>query len=60
MPPAKTIAAVRDYIAAFLDANLRGQPLTPLLSRLSSEYPDAALTTQRESLRDETADHSAR
>jgi hypothetical protein len=29
----KTIAAMRDYIAAFLDANLRGKPLPPLADR---------------------------
>lgn len=50
MGPEKTIAAVRDYIAAFLDANLRGQPLDPLLTGPSSDYPDAAVTTQNEPL----------
>jgi hypothetical protein len=61
MGPDKTIAAVRSYIAAFLDANLRGRPLDPLLKRPSPEYPDAAVTTQRESLRDEarSAEHKA-
>ena len=56
MGPEKTIAAVRDYIAAFLDANLRDEPLTALLSRLSSEYPDAAVTAQKQSLRNDV-DH---
>jgi len=46
----KTIAAMRDYIAAFLDANLRGKPLPPLLTEQSSEYPDAAVTTQEQLL----------
>lgn len=50
MGPEKTIGAVRDYIAAFLDANLRGQPLDPLLTGPSSDYPDAAVTTQNEPL----------
>ena len=54
----KTIAAIRSYIATFLDAYLRGQPMTPLLSGPSSEYPDAVVTTGRQPLRDEAVDHS--
>lgn len=50
MGPEKTIAAVRDYIAAFLDTNLRGKPLNPLLTGPSLEYPDAVLATQKQSL----------
>jgi len=46
----KTIAAIRDYIAAFLAANLRDKSWGPLLSRPSSDYPDAAVTTQKQSL----------
>lgn len=46
----ETIAAIRDYIAAFLDANLRGQPSDPLLTGPSSEYPDAAVTIQNDVL----------
>jgi hypothetical protein len=46
----KTIAAVRDYIAAFLDANLRGKPVDSLLTEPSPIYPDAELTTQRQVL----------
>jgi hypothetical protein len=59
--PEKTIAVVRDYIAAFLDANLRGKSLDPLLKGLSSEYSDAIVTTQQQSLRDEVrpADHQS-
>jgi pimeloyl-ACP methyl ester carboxylesterase len=53
MGPDKTIAAIRDYIAAFLNANLRGQPLEPVLSGLSSQYPDAVVTAGKQSLRDE-------
>jgi dienelactone hydrolase len=50
MGPDKTIAAVRDYIAAFLDTNLLGKPANPLLTGPSSEYPDAEVTTQNELL----------
>ena len=53
MGPEKTIAAMRDYIAAFLDANLRGKPLDPLLAGPSLDYPDAVVTTQKQSLCDE-------
>jgi dienelactone hydrolase len=49
----KTIGAVRDYIAAFLDANFRGQALDSTLGRLSSEYPDAVVTKQKQSMRGE-------
>jgi dienelactone hydrolase len=51
MGPEKTMAAARDYVAAFLDANLLGKPTDPLLTGPSSEYPDAEVTTQNESLR---------
>jgi dienelactone hydrolase len=50
MGPDKTVAAVRDYIAAFLDANLRGNSMGPLLMGPSSDYPDAVVTTQGTSL----------
>lgn len=46
----KTIAAVRDYVAAFLDANLLNKPLDQLLTGPSSDYPDAEVTTQNELL----------
>ena len=46
----KTVAAIRDYIAAFLDTNLRSEPVGPLLTGPSVEYPDAAVTTRRQSL----------
>jgi len=59
MGPDKTIAAMRSYIAAFLDANLRGQPMSPLLKGPSSEYPDAVVTTEKQSLRGEAVNHSA-
>jgi predicted dienelactone hydrolase len=51
MGPDKTIAAIRNYVAAFLDANLLGKPSDPLLTGPSSEYPDAAVTMRKESLR---------
>jgi hypothetical protein len=41
MGPDKTIEALRNYIAAFLDANLRGKPFDPLLRGPSSDYPDS-------------------
>ena len=40
----KTIAALRDYIAAFLDANLRGEPMGPLLTGPSPDYPDVLMS----------------
>jgi predicted dienelactone hydrolase len=46
MSPEKTIAALRQYIAAFLDANVRGEPPSPRMIGLASDYPDAHLTTQ--------------
>ncbi|HYL95773.1 MAG TPA: alpha/beta fold hydrolase, partial [Terriglobales bacterium] len=49
MGPERTIAAVRGYVAAFLDANLRGLPASPLIRKHSREYPDAVITTQQES-----------
>ena len=51
--PKKAIAAVRNYVAGFLDAHLRGKPLDPLLAGPSSDYPEAEVTTQKELLRHE-------
>jgi hypothetical protein len=53
----KTIAAVRDYIAAFLDTNLRDRPMDLLLTGPSSEYPDAEVITQEQLLCREGKDH---
>jgi dienelactone hydrolase len=50
MGPDKTIAAIRDYVAAFLDVNLRGKPMGPLLAGPSSDFPDAGVTTQEQSV----------
>jgi dienelactone hydrolase len=46
----KTVAAVRSYIAAFLDANLRGKRPGRLLAGPSLDYPDADVTAQSQSL----------
>jgi len=48
MGPEKTMSAVRDYVAAFLDANLRGEPASPLLNGPSSDYPDATVISDGE------------
>ena len=39
-----TVAAIRDYVATFLDTHLRGRIMHPLLSGSSSIYPDAAVS----------------
>jgi hypothetical protein len=46
MTPERTVAAIRDYVAAFLDANLQGKPMSVLLTRPSSEYPDVEVTSR--------------
>jgi dienelactone hydrolase len=50
MGPDRTLAAVRGYIAAFLDANLRNEAPRQLLTGSSSEYPGAEITTQNDAL----------
>jgi dienelactone hydrolase len=50
MSPDTTLASVRNYIAAFLETNLRGQPWSPLLLQSQPDYPGAEVTTQNESL----------
>ena len=50
MGPEKAVAAVRDYIAAFLDANLQGAAPGPLLTGPSLDYPDATITMQTQPL----------
>jgi dienelactone hydrolase len=42
----KTVEAIRNYVAAFLDANLKGDPADQLLQGGASEYPDVEITTQ--------------
>ena len=50
MGPERTISAIRDYVGAFLDANLRGKPVDPLLTGPSSKYPDAVVITEDQQL----------
>jgi len=45
-----TLASIRDYVVAFLDANLRGETWSPLLLRPAPEYPGASVSTQNDSL----------
>jgi pimeloyl-ACP methyl ester carboxylesterase len=45
----KTVAAMRNYIAAFLDVNLTGKPTDLVLTGLSSDYPDVEVTTSAQS-----------
>ena len=52
MGPEKTMSAVRDYVAAFLDANLRHELPSPLLSGPSRDYIGAVVITQERSLCD--------
>ncbi len=44
-----TVAAIRSYITAFLDANLSGKPADPLLTGAPSDDPDVEVTTQTQS-----------
>jgi len=44
MGPERTMDAVRDYVAAFLDANLRNEASASLLSGSSTAYSDALVT----------------
>jgi pimeloyl-ACP methyl ester carboxylesterase len=54
MGPQKTMSAIRDYITAFLDAHLAGRTLDGMREQLlngpSPDYPDAAVTTQQQSV----------
>jgi predicted dienelactone hydrolase len=45
MGPERTMQAVRDYVATFLDANVRGESPSSLLTGPSSLYPDATVTS---------------
>ena len=45
MGPEKTIAAIRNYVAAFFEASLSGKPPGLLLNGLSTTYADATVTT---------------
>ena len=46
----RTVAATRNYVAAFFEAHLLGKPGGLLLNGLSTEFADAAITTQAHSL----------
>jgi dienelactone hydrolase len=46
----KTISAIRNYIAAFLDNVLVGKTMSPLLMRPSPDYPDIAFTSEKQAL----------
>jgi pimeloyl-ACP methyl ester carboxylesterase len=50
MGPEKTMSAVREYVAAFLDANLRHELPSALLSGTSPDYTGAVLITREQSL----------
>ena len=50
MGPELTVSAIRDYVAAFLDANLRQRPQDPLLTGPSANYPDAVVTTKDQTM----------
>jgi dienelactone hydrolase len=50
MGPQKTVSAMRDYVAAFLDTNLRGEGAGQLLNEPSQDYPDARVTGRDQSL----------
>ena len=44
MSPENTVAAVREYVSAFLEAHLLGRPPVPLLTEPSMRYPDAEVS----------------
>jgi predicted dienelactone hydrolase len=48
MSPEKIMGVLRSYIAAFLDAHLRGQPADALLSGQSPDFADVIATTQKQ------------
>lgn len=50
MGPEKTITAIRNYIADFLDTHLRGKLSTSLLNSRSAEFTGANVTTQKQAL----------
>jgi len=48
MSPETAIAAMRDFVAAFLDTHLQGRPPNRLLTERPREYRDAELTLQQQ------------
>ena len=59
MGPEKAIAAVRDYVAAFLDVHLQEKNFDPLLAGPSLQYPDAFVVTGEKSLCTTGTQHSS-
>jgi len=57
MGPEKTIEALRNYIAAFLDTNLLGKRVDPLLTSPSLDFPDAEVARQKQPLCGEGLEH---
>jgi dienelactone hydrolase len=45
----KTVAAIRDYVGAFLDTNLKAKSENQLLRGPSADYPDVEVVTQTQS-----------
>ncbi len=58
MGPGKTVSALRNYIAAFLDATLRESALDPMLTGPYSDYPDAVVAAPGQALCGKGNDHS--
>ncbi|HKT11490.1 MAG TPA: alpha/beta fold hydrolase [Terriglobia bacterium] len=50
MPIETTISAIREYVAAFLDSNLRHEPRRSLLNGASARFTGAAVTGQNQAL----------
>jgi dienelactone hydrolase len=50
MGPERTVSAIRDYVAAFLDTNRRQRPQDPLLTGPSANYPDAFVITKEHAM----------
>jgi len=58
MGPDKTVNALRNYIAAFLDTTLRDNGLDPMLTGPSSDYPDAVVVAPGQALCGKGTDQS--
>jgi len=58
MGPDKTVTALREYIAAFLDANLRDMPFDdPRLTGPSRDYPDVVVLAPGQALCNKGSNH---
>ena len=51
LSPELAVAAIRDYVAAFLDVHLRGQSASELLQQRSIAYPMVEVTLQEQEVR---------